>query len=229
VRRVKEEVIELRAEGEGSIPLSVWTPEGPARAVVLLGHGLGVDRSHPTVQLPVEILVERFGLAVIAPDLPRHGVRREGAGDAASVIAGWATYWAHGGAAALRDEWVRIASFARQRFPSARLGYFGLSLGTQYGVVFLSNVPQVAAAVLGLFGSEPPPRSAILNACAPRVLCPVYFIQKQDDELHPRANGDHLYATLGSAEKILDSTPGRHADVSPETIVRACEFLARHL
>jgi predicted alpha/beta-hydrolase family hydrolase len=226
---VREEVLELRAEEEPSIPVSVWTPEAKPRAVVLLGHGLGVDRSHSTVQIPAEHLVERLGIAVVAPDLPIHGVRRGVARDPAEIVAAWQAYWASGGAAALRDEWVRIAVFARERFAGARLGYFGLSLGTQYGVVFIANAPQIAAAVLGLFGSEPPPKSAILNTCAPRVRCPVYFVQKQDDEIHSRASTDHLYATLGSDEKVLDSSPGLHAAVSPETLQRACEFLARHL
>lgn len=226
---MKEEVLELRQEEESSIPVSLWTPQGNARGVVLIGHGLGVDRTHAGVQIPAEHLVERLGIAVVAPDLPRHGVRRGERKDWAEVVAAWQTYWASGGAAELRDEWVRIAAFARERFAGARLGYFGLSLGTQYGVVFVSNAPQIAAAAFGLFGSEPPPKSAIMNACAPRVRCPVYFIQKQDDEIHPRASTDHLYASLGSAEKVLDSSPGRHADVSPETLARACEFLAGHL
>jgi dienelactone hydrolase len=222
------EEVELRAEGESSIPVSVWTGDERPRGVVLLGHGLCADRTHPTVRVPAEQLVER-GLAVVAPDLPEHGVRRNGARDAAELAEAWQTYWTSGGPAALRDEWVRIAAFARQRFPGARLGYFGLSLGAQYGVVFLANAPQVAAAVLGLFGAEPAPKSAILHACAPRVRCPVYFVQKLSDEIHPRERSDHLFALLGSEEKVLHSTPGRHADVTPEEYARACGFLAEHL
>lgn len=226
---MNETVVELRVEGEAPFPVSLWTPEERARGVVLLGHGLGADRSHSTVRLPVVELVERLGLAVLAPDLPRHGVRREGPNDPAAILDAWQTYWSSGGPASLRDEWLRIAAFARERFPSARLGWFGLSLGTQYGVVFLANAPQISAAVLGLFGAEPPPKSAIMQACAPRVRCPVYFVQKQDDELNPRANTDRLYALLGSAEKVLDSSPGRHAAVTPETLARACDFLAKRL
>ena len=226
---MKEETLELRADEQSTIPVSILAPAGRTRAVVLLGHGLGADRSHPTVRVPAEILVERFGAAVVVPDLPLHGVRGEGARDFESVARRWQAYWTSGGPADVRDEWLRIASFARERFPGARLGYLGLSLGTQYGVVFLANEPRIAAAALGLFGSEAPPKSAIMNSCAPRVLCPVYFVQKQDDELHARETTDRLFASLGSAEKVLDSTPGRHADVSPETVARACEFVARHL
>ena len=226
---MREETVELRAEEQSTVPLSVWLPERRPRGVVLLGHGLGADRSHPTVQVPAEILVERLGAAVVAPDVPCHGVRREGASDREAVLQRWQTYWTSGGPAELRDEWLRIASFARERFPGARLGYLGLSLATQYGVVFLANEPRIAAAALGLFGSEAPPKSAIMNACAPRVLCPVYFVQKQDDELHSRASSDRLFASLGSAEKVLDSSPGRHADVSPETVARACEFVVKRL
>jgi dienelactone hydrolase len=225
---VNEEELELRAEGESSIPVSVFVGDGPPRGVVLLGHGLGVDRSHPTVRIPAEQLVER-GLAVVAPDLPGHGVRQGTARDPAEVAEAWQSYWTSGCAAALRDEWVRILAFARQRFPNARIGYFGLSLGTQYGVVFLASAPQVAAAVLGLFGAEPAPKSAIMHACAPRVRCPVYFVQKQSDELHPRERSDHLFELLGSGEKVMHSTPGRHADVTPEECARACGFLAGHL
>ncbi len=226
---MNETVVELRVEEEAPFPVSVWTPEAHARGAVLLGHGLGVDRTHSTVRAPVECLVERHGLAVIAPDLPLHGARRIGASDSAAIVSAWQTYWASGGAASLRDEWVRIASFARERFPSARLGYFGLSLGTQYGVVFLASAPQVAAAVLGLFGAEAAPKSPIMHAWAPKVRCPVYFVQKHDDEIHPRAKTDRLYGLLGSAEKVLDSTPGLHAAVTPETLARACDFLAKRL
>ena len=224
---MKEESLELRKEEESTIPLSVWTTEERPRAVVLLGHGLGADRTHPSVQAPVQVLVETLGLAVVAPDLPEHGVRARGARSANAEI--WQAFWSSGGPALLRDEWVRILDFARDRFGGQRVGYFGLSLGCQYGVVFLANAPQVAAAVLGLFGSEPPPKSAIMNSCAPRVRCPVYFIQKQDDELHSRASTSHLYESLASTEKVLDSSPGRHAAVTPETLARACKFLAERL
>jgi len=225
---VNEEEAELRAEGEPSVPVSIWSRDERPRGVVLLGHGLCADRTHPTVRVPAEQLVER-GLAVVAPDLPGHGVRRNGARGPDEVAEAWQTYWTSGGPAALRDEWLRILSFARGRFPNARVGYFGLSLGAQYGVVFLANAPQVAAAVLGLFGAEPAPRSAIMHACAPRVCCPVYFVQKQSDELHARERSDHLFSLLGSAEKVLHSTPGRHGDVTPEEYARACGFLAERL
>jgi pimeloyl-ACP methyl ester carboxylesterase len=230
---VNEEILELRpgaqAETEGElsvIPLSVFRPEVEARAVVLIGHGLGADRSHSSVRLPAEILVERFGLAVVAPDLPRHGARAERGADPAEA---WQTFWSSGGPAALRDEWLRILGFARERFGGARAGYYGLAHATHYGIVFLANAPQLAAAVLGLCGVEPEPKSAILHACAPRVRCPVHFLQKQDDELHPRLATDRLYAELGSREKSLDSSPGRHADVTPESVARACAFLAKQL
>jgi pimeloyl-ACP methyl ester carboxylesterase len=233
---VHEEGVELRpgpqAETEGElsvIPVSVFRPEAAPRGVVLLGHGLGADRTHPSVRLPAELLVERFGLAAVAPDLPRHGARSERAAGPGGVADAWQTFWTSGGPAALRDEWLRILGFARERFAGARVGYFGLALATHYGVVFLANAPQVAAAVLGLFGCEPAPKSAILHACAPRVRCPVHFVQKLDDELVPRSNSDRLYELLGSDDRALDASPGRHGDVTPEGVARACAFLAQRL
>lgn len=67
-----------------------------------------------------------------------------------------------------------------------------------------------------------------MNACAPRIGCPVYFVQKRDDEVHSRASTDHLFALLG-AEKVMDSTRGRHDDVSSDTVANACAFLAERM
>jgi hypothetical protein len=82
----------------------------------------------------------------------------------------------------------------RSRFPDLPSAYFGLSSGTQYGVAFLGATTAISATVLGLFASRPPPRTPVMNRYAPRVNCPVYFILKQDDEIHPPETSEHLDA-----------------------------------
>jgi hypothetical protein len=104
--------------------------------------------------------------------------------------------------------------------------FFGLSLGTQYGIMFLSQQIEIKAAVLGLFGSERPPRSIVMNHCAPLVRTPVYFIQKLDDEIHPKETTLHLFESLGSEAKVLDASQGRHQSVSLESLNQSCSFLA---
>jgi pimeloyl-ACP methyl ester carboxylesterase len=226
---LREEMFVLPGVGAGDVPVSVWLPNGPARGVVLIGHGLGVDRHHESVQKPVRMLTSTHELAVVACDLPLHGQRRREVHDAAELVEKWQSFWAKGGVQILRTEWAALLAHARERFPERSCAYFGLSLGTQYGVVFLAGAAEIAAAVLGLFGSRPPPLTPIMNAYAPRVRCPLYFVQKQNDEIHPLETSQHLFSILGSTVKTLDSSPGRHAEVTDTSLERACTFISNHI
>ncbi|MFP6807129.1 MAG: hypothetical protein VB957_08105 [Pseudomonadales bacterium] len=68
-----------------------------------------------------------------------------------------------------------------------------------------------------------------MNHCAPLVRTPVYFIQEQNDEIHSEKNYQHLYESLGSTEKVLDSTPGTHQGVSLESLHHSCQFIAERI
>ena len=123
----------------------------------------------------------------------------------------------------------RIKSIHSPQNLTSSLSILALSLGTQYGILFLSQQLNIKTAALGLFGSEPPPKSIIMNHCAPLVRTPVYFIQEQNDEIHSEKNYQHLYESLGSTEKVLDSTPGTHQGVSLESLHHSCQFIAERI
>lgn len=130
-----------------------------------------------------------------------------------------------GGATSICAELQRLRRYCGESFGTLPVAYFGLSLGTQYGLPFLAQAPEVRSAALGLFGSHPPPRTPLMNRHAPAVSCPVYFIQKLDDEIHSAESTAHLFSTLGSKDKVLDSTPGTHSETSMVSLRRACAFL----
>ena len=226
---MREEIFVLPGVGAGDIPISLWTPTATPRGFVLVGHGLGVNRQHDSIQRVVRALTDVHELAVIAPDLPLHGRRNGHPIDPPELVARWQTFWADGGVRLLEKEWREIHAFGRDRFAELPCAYFGLSLGTQYGVVFLATAPSITSAVLGLFGSRPPPLTPVMNSFAPRVRCPVYFIQKQHDEIHPLETTDHLFSILGTADKVLDSSPGLHGEVSGITLKSACTFISTHM
>ncbi len=223
---MSEQQIIIEAAG-ADVPCSLYSARHP-RAVVLFGHGLGVDRYHETVLGPVKILNE-FGFSVLVPELPLHGERAGGGGpEWSEVVSRWQQFWAGNGRDHLLTEWQKILAYVQQTY-GLPVVYFGLSLGTQYGIFLLSQTGDVNAAVLGLFGSEPPPKSIVMNHSAPEVSVPIYFIQKLDDEIHIAENVRHLYESLGSSLKVLDATPGMHGDVSGESIRKACRFLVEQI
>lgn len=129
----------------------------------------------------------------------------------------------------LLADWQGHHQFVRDVFPDRPVGYFGLSLGTQYGIPFVAEQPDIRAACFGLFGSQPAPKTPVMNHYAPRVSCPAFFVQQLDDEIHPVATTTHLYDSLGSADKVLSASPGLHAELPAETFRLAVNFVAGHL
>jgi len=210
-----------------NIPCSIWAATESPRGVVLIGHGLGVDRFHGTVVRPLEILVKEYRAAVVVPEIPLHGVRAELPFDTPEIVDRWQRFWVSGGAELICRELQRLTSFCGAYFDDLPVAYYGVSLGTQYGIPFLALARNIKSAVLGLFGSRPPPKTPVMNRFAPAVRCPIYFIQKLDDEIHPAETSTHLFYILGPSEKVLDTTRGRHGEVSEKTMRSACEFLVR--
>jgi hypothetical protein len=201
---------------------TLWLPEGELNGCVLMGHGLGVDREHATNLAGVDVLLPH-GLAVLAMDAPLHGERQPRPFTPLEWINAWQEYWSERGYKELHTEWIALANYAAERF-DLHLGYWGLSLATQYGVPFLAKEARVKAAVLGLHGE-----GRVLAHYAPQIAQPVYFIEQQDDELHPRESTQALFDHLGSETKVLDSNRGRHASVPATAMTKAAEFLAEQL
>jgi hypothetical protein len=207
---------------ESAIPCTIYEPENPI-GLVLFGHGLSVDRFDQTVLVPARLLAGKFNFTVIVPELPFHGERADKERSWDDFTVAWQSFWAGEGRGQILREWNRIYTFAKET--DLPIMFFGLSLGTQYGIMFLSQQFEIKAAVLGLFGSKPPPRSIVMNHCAPLVRAPVYFIQKLDDEIHPKETSLHLFESLGSEQKVLDASQGRHQSVSLESLNQSCSFL----
>jgi dienelactone hydrolase len=175
------------------------------------------------------LLTER-GIAVAAIDAPEHGDRsRSVAGDAAAIDSAWRAHWRAFGAERIAMEWSATIDYLSElpEIDGARVGYWGLSLGTQYGVGVLAREPRVCAAVLGLSAlPKPGPRIA---AYAEAVRCPVMFLLQEGDEIAVRDRALALYERLGSAEKELRASPGSHTDVPQAVFDEAINWLMSRL
>lgn len=104
------------------------------------------------------------------------------------------------------------------------LGYWGLSLGTQYGLPFLARSPEMVGAVLGLFRNGPR-----VAHYARRVAYPIFFVRQEADEIHPAELVGELYENFASEDKRLASSPGAHADVPEPVCQAAFDFMLRQL
>ncbi|MCW2931177.1 MAG: hypothetical protein JWM19_2139 [Actinomycetia bacterium] len=224
----------------GDVPGAVWAPAGAAgpRPLVLLGHGGGAHKTHPSVTGRARRLVLGRGYAVAAIDA--HGFAGR------PVPAQYEPFNAEieelraagkplGEAFGRRG--VVAATFAVPEWQATidaltgldwigadgPIGYWGVSLGTSLGLPLVAAEPRITAAVLGLMGDWN------LAKIAARVTVPLQFHLQWDDELVPRADGLALFDAFGSAEKTLHVNPGRHSD-TPRFEADSCEhFFARHL
>jgi dienelactone hydrolase len=225
---------------EGAVPAVLWLPAAAASPppLVLLGHGGGMHKESPFMVRLGQALAGQPGLAALAIDLPHHGERTPPAEVGLSAaarrrrlgLAAWrarndsATAQAIGDWQAAIDAAAVVADLAVDR-----LGYYGLSMGTRFGLPLAAAEPRITAAVLGLFGVPAQQANSAFAQAARRLSVPVLYLLQWDDELFPRADGLTLFDLLGSADKTMHAHPGGHLEVPREEIRGAIEFLRGHL
>jgi alpha-beta hydrolase superfamily lysophospholipase len=202
--------------------------------LVLCGHGASGDR----YQAPIPYLARGFvqaGIAVLAIDGPVHGLRQVGPGgreaffeeikrsDAVDdMVLDWQT---------------AVSSLAQDNgLGGGPLGYFGLSMGTLFGVPLLASLARspgadVRAAVIGLCGTTGAGKNLgeRLQQDASDISIPLTFLMQMEDELFPRDGYLELFDSLASDDKRLHANPGLHPEVPAEEVDFSREFLRARL
>lgn len=217
-----------RAGVERPVTGALWSPAdaGDEAPLVLFGHGASGDR----YQAPICHLAHRFvdeaGCHALAIDGPVHGMRQVGPG----------------GRAAFGDEikrpgfmddmvadWHAALEAARAEASVGEIAYFGLSMGSIFGIPLIASLPETKAAVLGLLGTTKaggPFAERILNDAA-RIRCPVLFLMQLEDELFPRDGYLAVFDALASDDKRIHANPGLHPEVPAEEIAASFAFIER--
>ena len=219
-----------------AIPGVVWQPlraTGP-QPLVLMGHGgTGHKRSAKLTRL-AEIFTTDYGWWAAAIDGPVHGARAPVTDDADSA---YRQMWTRPTVVQdMIDDWTAVldALTLLDKIDKTRIGYWGVSMGTMFGLPYVASDARIRAAVLGKAGmhGSSVQRSGIdrhFKVYAARVTVPVLFNVQWDDERFDRDGQIELYESLGSTDKRLHAYPGRHADDGPEALESSAAFLQRYL
>lgn len=214
------------------VPGIAWTPEAAEAPtpVVLIGHGGSGHKRQPHLLSLARRLVRHHGIAACAIDGPIHGDRAPGDLDGLDVQERRRRF----ARPAVTDEMIadwKTTLDALQKLDSigsGPVGYWGLSMGTLFGLPFVAAEPRVQVAVLGLMGTAAR-FGERLGRDAAEVRCPVLFLLQWNDELIPRDSSLALFEQLASSDKRLHAHPGAHAAVPPEEFRATQQFLAERL
>jgi dienelactone hydrolase len=240
---VIERRVDLTVDGE-TVPGIHWVPEAVTspRPTVLIGHGGTQHKRVPNVLGLARTLVRHGGYGVVALDAPGHGDRmtEEQKQERAELLAG--------------RSGDRLAPLSEERFRAMRrtagqavaewkallddlgtdpqwaggpFGYWGVSMGTAFGVPLLASEPRISAAVLGL-GALWEGREGQAEQAA-RVTIPLLFLFQWDDELMTREGGLALWDAFGAEEKTMHINPGPHVGIPLFERDAALAFYQRHL
>ncbi|BFM15713.1 hypothetical protein R50073_18960 [Maricurvus nonylphenolicus] len=222
----------LQREGKRLLTGAVWLPETVADNVPLVcfGHGGSGDR----YQQPISTMASKFlaqGIPCLAIDGPVHGLRglKEG-----HPQANFQKHYVQPDSMELmRDDWQAAVEtvLALPEVGPRSLAYWGLSMGTMFGLPFIADRNDVLVACLGLAGADTDkfPHGAELLDLASQLTCPTFFLMQWDDEIINRERYLNLFDALGSNNKRMHANPGKHAEVAKDEIAFMVDFMLGHI
>jgi dienelactone hydrolase len=218
-RGVSERRFDLQV-GENLVPGLLWAPEGARgpRPLVLIGHGGTQHKRVPNVLSLARRLVRHHGYAAIAIDAPEHGdritpeeaARARERGPRPIEMTPEAQRRIASRSALAVTEWKATLDAAQSLdyVGDGKVGYWGVSMGTMFGVPFVAAEPRVQVAIFGLMGLRP--GAELLERAAQSITIALLFMFQLHDELMKPESGLALFAAFGSKVKSMHINPGSH-------------------
>jgi dienelactone hydrolase len=224
---IKEMRFDIEVAGE-VVPAILWTPQGAqgTRPLVLFGHGGRQHKRIDNILRSARDLVTTEHYAVLAIDGPGHGDRARPAAQPQ-------------GAAAARPqtnmtaEWMAAIDTVQQLdyVGKGPVAYWGVSMGTRFGVPLVAADSRIVAAVLGLFGlfEEGTAAPKGWGDDARKIKVPLIFVFQRSDTLMTLQNGIDLFDAFGSKEKAMHINPGGHTGIPVSEQAKWKPFFVSHL
>lgn len=221
----------ISRDGKRDITGALWLPDlvSAANTLMCFGHGASGNR----YQRPICALARRFvteaGIAALSLDGPVHGLRQVGEGGRTAF---WPELQREDTLRNMTEDWF-IAIDAVQALDEVgkgRLAYFGLSMGSIYGIPLIAARDDVTVATLGLFGTRKDSlhHDAFIDALG-KISCPLLFLMQLEDELFTRESCLEAFDNFASEDKRLHANPGLHPMIPGEELDFAFDFLVSHI
>ena len=222
--------IELDHGAGRPITAAVWSSAIPGdtepHPLFLFGHGASGDRYQTPTPHLARRLVKAAPCTVLSLDGPVHGLREVNAGGRKAF---WDEIKRAEATSDMIADWNCAIEVTKARFAGAgvKLGYYGLSMGSIFGIPLIAARGDIDIAVLGLLGTTGAVEHLrdTLLAAAPQVNCPLLYLMQLEDELFDRMGYLELFDALGSADKRLHANPGLHPDITREEVNAAFDTL----
>ena len=221
----------ITREGQRDITGAVWLPDPGFSSDTLMcfGHGASGNR----YQAPICQLAARFtkeaGMPVLSLDGPVHGLRQVGDGGRTAFFP---EFQKNDCIAQMTEDWTCAITETKAlpEISTDKLAYFGLSMGSLFGIPVLAGRNDVTVATLGLVGVESGfPHGDEMLAAAGRIDCPLLFLMQLEDELFPREGCLKTFDAFASTDKRMHANPGLHPEIPAEEIDFAFDFLTSHI
>lgn len=222
--------------GGRAIPGVLWQPTAASgrRPLVLMGHGGTGHKRNERMTLLGRLFAGEYGWSAAAIDGPAHGERGPTDDPERS---NYRLMWQRPNLVqSMIDDWRATldALCGLEQIDAGRVGYWGVSMGTMFGLPYVANENRVRVAVLGKAGmtGSSVVRSGIdvhFRQHAQNVRVPVLFTMQWDDERFERSGQLALFDMIAVKDKRLHAYPGEHSGNGPEAFVAQAEFLKRYL
>ncbi len=221
----------IKRVGKRDITGAVWLPDSvvPGSTLVCFGHGASGNR----YQAPICDLAARFvgeaNLAVLSIDGPVHGLRQVGDGGRKAFFPEFKTQEC---LVEMTEDWncAITGTQSLSEVGIGKLAYFGLSMGSIFGIPLIASRKDVTVATLGLIGVQSDfPHDKEILAAASQISCPLLFLMQLEDELFNRGGYLRVFDAFESSDKRIHANPGLHPEIPAEEIDFAFDFLTAHI
>ena len=219
---------------QGVVPGALWLPDDRSpEGLILVGHGGSRPKRDITTIEFVGKLVELTGFAVAAIDGPIHGVRRgENMTAPADIQREFLDLWEgkEDGVEGMVSDWMATLTKLKElkELKNIPVGYYGLSMGTAYGLPFLAAEKSIDAAVIGMWGSNYPNSRQLVEA-ARHVRCPICFLHKSEDQIFTLNGAFEIFDALLTDDKRMLISTGPHEPATAEQMKVTLDFFENRL